>query len=573
MRVNKFLCSLLFGLFWLNSMSKSIAMNQSTPLLEFLRWEKEAPNDLFLRQPFSGQWKVWTYKQAGEEIRKIVTGIKYLNLPNRSNIALLSKNCAQWIMADLAVMMAGHVSVPLYATLTAPSIQQILEHSGTKAIIIGKLDNYKSQQSGIPGGIMRIGMETYGINETYSWEKMIANEKPTEEIANWDRDELLTIMYTSGTTGKPKGVMHSAGNFDNVLKAAIADLKVPSRPRLFSYLPMSHIAERMGIEMLGIYQGASFSFAETLESFPANLAETQPNLFFAVPRIWAKFREKISEKLPPQKLNRMLAIPILNSIVRKSIKKKLGLAQASHIYSGAAPISKEMLEWFQKIGITIFQAIGMTEDCVHSHFNKHDANRFGTVGKSMTGVEVKFSSEGEMRIKSKSLMKGYYKEPELTAESFDEEGYLKTGDKAEQDKDGFVTIVGRVKDQFKTDKGKYVSPGPIEMLILANQDIEQACVVGMGIPQPIVLVVLSASGKAKEKEEIAKSLTDSLNQVNPRLESYEKLEKAVIMKGEWTIENGLLTPTLKVKRNEVEKIHIPKYPTWYHTQPGMVVWE
>jgi len=548
-------------------------MSQSTPLLEFLRWEKEVPNDPFLRQPFSGQWKVWTYKQAGDEIRKIASGIKSLNLPPRSNVALLSKNCAQWIMADLAIMMAGHISVPLYATLTAPSIQQILEHSGARAIIIGKLDNYKSQQSGIPGGIIRIGMETYGVNETYSWEKMVAGEKPIAEIASWDRDELLTIMYTSGTTGKPKGVMHSAGNFDTVLSAAKTDLKIPNRPRLFSYLPMSHIAERMGIEMIGIYQGGFFSFAETLESFPANLADTQPDLFFAVPRIWAKFREKISDKLPPQKLNRLLSMPILNNIIRKSIKKKLGLARATHIYSGAAPISIEMQEWFQKIGITIFQAIGMTEDCVHSHFNKQGANKFGTVGKALQGVDVKFSPEGEMRIKSQSLMKGYYKEPALTAETFDEEGYLKTGDKAEQDKDGFVTIVGRVKDQFKTDKGKYVSPSPIEMLLLANPDIEQTCVVGMGIPQPIALMVLSASGKAKSREDIAKSLTDSLNAVNPNLESYEKLEKAVIMKGEWTIENGLLTPTLKVKRNEVEKIHLPKYPAWYHTQPGVVVWE
>jgi long-chain acyl-CoA synthetase len=548
-------------------------MTQSTPLLEFLKWEKEVPNDPFLRQPFNGQWRVWTYQQAGEEIRKVAAGLRNLNLPTRSNVALLSKNCAQWIMADLAIMMAGHISVPLYATLTAHSIQQILEHSGTKAIIIGKLDNYKAQQSGIPGEVIRIGMEMYGINETYSWEKMIENEKPIAEIADWDRDELLTIMYTSGTTGKPKGVMHTAGNFDNVLSVAKSDLKVPKRPHLFSYLPMSHIAERMGIEMIGIYQGGFFSFAETLESFPANLADTQPHLFFAVPRIWAKFREKISEKLPPQKLNTLLSIPILNSVIRKSIKKKLGLSRATHIYSGAAPISTEMQEWFQKIGVTIFQAIGMTEDCVHSHFNKHGANKFGTVGKALEGVEVKFSAEGEMRIKSQSLMKGYYKEPELTAETFDEEGFLKTGDKAERDKDGFVTIVGRVKDQFKTDKGKYVSPGPIEMMLLANQDIEQACVVGMGIPQPITLVVLSATGKAKSKEEIAKSLTNSLNQVNPELESYEKLEKAVIMKGEWTIENGLLTPTLKVKRNEVEKIHIPKYPTWYHTQPGMVVWE
>ncbi len=548
-------------------------MSQSTPLLQFLKWEKEVPNDLFLRQPYHGEWRNWNFEQAGEEIRKVAAGLRRLNLPNRSNVAILSKNCAQWIMADLAIMMAGHISVPLYATLTAPSIQQILEHSESKAIIIGKLDQYKAQQEGIPAGVIRIGMELYGIQEDHSWEKMLAAEKPTTEVATWSPDELLTIMYTSGTTGKPKGVMHTAGNFDAIIRVASSDLNLPMRPKLFSYLPISHIAERMGVEMIGIYRGALFSFAETLESFPKNLADTQPDLFFAVPRIWAKFREKISEKLPPKKLDRLLSIPIINNVIRKSIKKKLGLSKATHIYSGAAPISVDMLEWFNKIGVTIYQAIGMTEDCIYSHFNKAGANRFGTVGKALSGLQFKIADDGEMRIKSPSLMKGYYKEPELSAATFDEEGFLKTGDKAEKDKDGFVTIVGRVKDQFKTDKGKYVSPAPIEMMLLANQDIEQACVVGMGIPQPIALVVLSASGKAKSKEDIALSLANSLNQVNPNLESYEKLEKAVIMKEDWSIENGLLTPTLKVKRNEVEKIHIPKYPTWYHTQPGVVVWE
>ena len=171
------------------------------------------------------------------------------------------------------------------------------------------------------------------------------------------------------------------------------------------------------------------------------------------------------------------------------------------------------------------------------------------------------------------MMKGYYKEPELTAASFDEEGYFKTGDKGEYSSDGYLSITGRVKDQFKTDKGKYVSPAPIEMLLLANTDIEQTCVVGMGIPQPIALIVLSANGKAKSKEDLIKSLSASLEEVNPGLESYEKLEKMVVLQGDWTVENGLITPTLKVKRNEVEKIHLPKYSNWYNTKPGVVVWE
>lgn len=545
----------------------------SSPLQQFLKWEKEVAQDVFLRQPINGEWQTWTYQQAGDEARRLAAGLLALNLPARSNVALLSKNCAHWIMGDLAIMMAGHVSVPLYATLTAHSIQQILEHSGSKAILIGKLDDYSQQKAGIPAGVAKIGVELYGIQETYSWEQMVKQQAPLQQIADWNRDELLTIMYTSGTTGKPKGVMHTSGNFDITLNAAITELNLPKRPKLFSYLPMSHIAERMGIEMFGLYNGGEFSFAESLESFPKNLAETQPSVFFAVPRIWAKFREKILEKMPQKKLSTLLSIPLLGSVVKKSIKKKLGLSRASHIYSGAAPLSLDLINWFETIGIEIFQAYGMTEDCVHSHFNRHGQHKKGSVGLPFKDIKVKISDEGELRLFAGGMMKGYYNEPQLTAEAFDEQGYLKTGDKVEIDKNGYLSIVGRVKDQFKTDKGKYVSPAPIEMKLLANTDIEQVCVVGMGIPQPIMLTVLSATGKAKPKDELIKSLEKSMNDVNAELESYEKMEKVVVMKNDWSIENGLMTPTLKVKRNEVEKIHVPKYPTWYHTKEATVIWE
>jgi long-chain acyl-CoA synthetase len=544
----------------------------SNPLDMFFTWERETPNATFLRQPFSGQWKTWTYQQAGDEIRKIASGIKSLNLPERSHIAILSKNCAHWIMADLAILMTGNVSVPLYPTLTAPSIRQILEHSDAKAIFIGKLDNYEFQKSGIPSTVIRISVRTYENLEELSWEEWIKNNRALTEIYAWNPDEVATIKYTSGTTGGPKGVMHSLGAFEAVYQVTRKDLNLPMHARVFSYLPLSHIAERMGIEMFGLSSGALFSFSESLEQFPKDLMETQPNLFFAVPRIWAKFQEKILEKIPQPKLDLLLSIPLVRSIVKKSIRKKLGLAKATHIYSGAAPITLELLSWFETLGITIFQAIGMTEDCVYSHFNRHGANRFGTVGQRLTGLQVKISEEGELRIKSPSLMKGYYKAPELTEQAFDNEGFLKTGDMGEIDNEGFLTITGRIKDLFKTNRGKYISPTPIEMKLLAYPIIEQACVVGMGIPQPIVLITLSATGKTKSKEEIVECLSGALESVNPTLEKYERLEKVIIMQNDWTIENGLITPTLKVKRNEVEKIHLPKYPKWYEIA-GKVVWE
>jgi|APTNR8051073442_1049403.scaffolds.fasta_scaffold00001_677 long-chain acyl-CoA synthetase len=541
----------------------------------FLKWEREIPNNLFFRQPVSGQWKTWTYQQAGEEIRKIASGLLALNLPPRSNIAILSKNCAHWIMADLAIFMAGHVSVPLYANSSAASIKQILEHSESKAIFIGKLDDYQHQKMGIPANVQKISTSFYGVNNGLIWEDILKNQQPLANVVERDEEELLTIMYTSGTTGVPKGVMFNSKAFDHTTKMIVKYLhsweKLPDHPRLFSYLPLCHIAERNLTEMLGCYSGATISFVESLETFAHDLASVQPDLFFGVPRIWAKFQEKILEKMPQKKLDTILKIPVLNTVVKKSIQKKLGLSKAGLKGTAAAPIPVSLLQWFDKLGIRLREIYGMTENCALSHSNQEEI-RFGTVGKAMESVEVRFTEENEILTRHVALMMGYYKEPEMTAQVMTSDGFLKTGDQGRLDEDGFLLITGRIKDLFKTDKGKYISPAPIEMKLQKNSDIEQVCVVGMGIPQPIALVNISAAGKAKSKEELIQSLTASVEEVNPTVEHYEHIKKVVIMKEEWSINNGLMTPTMKVKRNEVEKLKVHHYPEWY-AKEGVVVWE
>jgi long-chain acyl-CoA synthetase len=533
-----------------------------SPLAAFLHWEDTAPNKPFLRQPINGSIKEYTYKTAGEEIRRLATGLQSFGMEPGSHVALISKNCAHWLMADLAIMMAGYVSIPLYPTLNTETIKLILEHSESKAIIIGKLDNYEAQKAGIPA-IIRIGIEAYGIQEENSWETLVEQNEPMVNAPALKKDDLITIMYTSGTTGVPKGVMHTVGNIAKVANTATDILPIPPFPRFFSYLPLSHVAERLAIEMQGIHLGAVFNFPESLATFPADLEAAQPHMFFAVPRIWDKFQEKILEKMPQKKLNTLLSIPLLGNIVRKKIIKKLGLSDARYMASGAAPISVSTLEWYEKLGITIHQAYGMTEDCILSHYNLPGTNRIGTVGQAVPGVTPKLSPEGEICLKSDVLMKGYFKNPEQTAEMFDEEGYLKTGDLGEYDHDGFLTITGRVKDQFKTDKGKYISPAPIELELLKNIDIDQVCLVGMGIPQPIALVICPPSTKNKSKEVLMESLMNSITEVNPSLAKHEKIEKVVVMKEDWSVDNGLLTPTMKVKRNQVEKIHMPMYKSWF----------
>ena len=542
------------------------------PLEQFLKWEKENPDRIFLRQPVNGVWKTWTWAQAGDNARRIAQGFYSLGLKEGDHIAILSKNCAQWIIADIAIMMAGCVSIPIYPTLSAAAIEPILIHSESKAIIIGKLDDFNSQANGIPPDMIRISVDMYGVKEKYTVEELISKNEPLADHYSWKKEEILTIIYTSGTTGKSKGVMHTAGAFGAVITAAISSLELPMRPGLISYLPLSHIAEKVGIEMNALFTCGTISFAESLGSFAKDLAGIQPHIFFAVPRIWQKMREGILSKLSQRKLTIILSIPVVNSFFKKSLKKKMGFSRVSHFYSAAAPISVELQQWYERIGIIIYQAYGMTEDCVYSHFSGPKAHKFGTVGKVLPGVQVRIAEDGEIRVKSEGNMKGYYKEPQMTAEAFDEENYLKTGDMGEYDNEGFLKITGRVKDQFKTDKGKYISPAPIEVKLLSNTDVEHACIVGTGVPQPIALICLSDSGKKKGKDELIRALTESLSLLNPSLEKFEKIEKMVIMKENWTIANNMITPSLKVKRNEIEKIHLPKYSAWYD-KPGTVIWE
>jgi len=535
----------------------------------FYKWEKETPGQLLFHQPFPEGARTYTYAHAGEEIRRLAAALIAMNMPPRSRVSILSKNCAHWIMADFAIWMAGHISVPLYPTLSAHAIRQILEHSEAKVVFVGKLDDYEHQRDGIPANVRKISFPFYGINEGLSWNELIENNKPIETNPTFDRHEMATIKYTSGTTGVPKGVMLSFHSIDHVLPHAFNIMGTGRNDRFFSYLPLSHIAERMLVELGAIYNGATIYFSESLEKFASNLAHAQPTVFLAVPRIWAKFREKILEKLPQKKLNLLLSIPIVSTLVKRKIKTNLGLIKCNWAITGASPISVELLEWYKKLDIVIKEVYGMTENLAWATSNISDT-KFGSIGKPWTNVQVRLTPEGELQTKGDATMLGYYKMPDLTKETFTSDGFLKSGDLAQIDSQGFYFITGRIKDQFKTDKGKYIAPLPIEMKFSSNTDIEQVCVVGMGVPQPMVLVVLSAAGKAKAKDEVIKSLTETLESVNKELESYEKLHAAVVMKDDWTVPNGLITPSLKVKRNEVEKIHLPTYPRWYNVGQKVV---
>lgn len=543
-----------------------------SPLETFYKWEAQQPDALYLRQPINGVWHTYTWKQCGDQIRRMAAYLQSLGYEPGTRIAILSKNCVHWMLSDYAIWMAGYVSVPMYPNMAPTTVKQILQHSESKLLFVGKLDDWGYLKPGVPEDLPCISFPFYGINEFTNWDTIVEKTAPITSNPDYPMDNLCTIMYTSGTTGMPKGVMHTFYNFAFAAEQAFPLLNIDNRAIFFSYLPMCHIAERLLIEMGSLYTGGKVSFAESLDTFPKNLQDTSPTIFLAVPRIWAKFQEKILEKMPQKKLNTLLKIPIVSSIVKKKIKTALGLANADQVFSGAAPISVDLINWFWKLDIRIQQAYAMTEDCCYSHTNYKDRNRIGTVGLRFPYVELKFTEQGEMLVKHPALMKGYFKEEAMTKEVFDEEGYFRTGDKAEVDKDGFLRITGRVKELFKTSKGKYVAPMPIEMKFASNPDIGQVLVVGYALPQPIALVTVSENGKKKDQATLSNEFMNTLNAINATLDSFEQMEKIIVLKEEWTIQNNLLTPSMKIKRNEVEKKFQDNYEQWYNTR-DTVIWE
>lgn len=550
--------------------------NTHTFLDYLYHWEQTKPEEIYLKQPFGDSFRDFTWKETGRQVRCLAAYLKSLNLPEKSNIGLVSKNCAEWIIADLAILMAGHVSVPFYPTLIAHQINQVLVHSGCKVLFVGKLDIWEEMKGGIPKDVSCISFPTYNPDPKHvQWEDILEKHAPLKENYSPKLDDLMSIMYTSGTTGNPKGVMADYRAFAEVIYNTRdrTSLDIPNA-RFFSYLPLCHIAERNLVENASLVTGGTVYFAESLDTFAANLQKAAPTHFLAVPRIWTKFQLGILNKLPQKKLNLLLKIPIVNGLIKKKIKSGLGLSEAIVTLTGAAPMPTSLIKWFRQFGIEIREAYGMTENMGAVSMMPGGDFVDGTVGKLYVNSEVKILEEtGEILTKSPWNMLGYYKEKDLTDSTIDGDGWIHTGDVGELDTRGFLKITGRVKEMYKTAKGEYVAPAQIEFEFSDNTNIEQICVVGQSLPQPIALVVLSESGKLMNEKDMIENLRNELNTINPKLKSYEKINKIVVMKEDWTVENNLLTPTLKIKRNMIEKSFSDKFEEWYETDGKVLVLE
>lgn len=523
-----------------------------TPLEMLYHWEKTTPDAVYLRQPINGVFHELTWAQTAVQVRRLATALQARQYAPGAHIAILSKNCAEWFIADLAIMMAGYVSVPIYATAGEETIRYVLTHSDCKAIFVGKLDTPEQQCAAIPDGIEKLAFPYHDIPGAITWDQLQAHDPLTGYPAQIP-DATHSIIYTSGSTGNPKGVVITVESYAWSCTALANALKVGNEERMLSYLPLAHITERVYVEGASLYNGFSVSFVESLDTFADNLRAVSPTLFISVPRLWTRFQMGVLAKVPPKKLNLLLSIPVIKGIIAKKIRTQLGLNSARLFGSGSAPISPATLHWYEKLGINISEGWGMSENnglgTLSYPFRR---DKIGCIGRAYDGVQLRISEDGEIQLKGPCLMKEYYLEPEKTAEAFTSDGWLKTGDKGEMDAEGYVRITGRLKEIFKTAKGKYIAPVPIESLLMENPLIEQVCVTGSNLKQPIALLVLTPEAKVHDHEHILHSLERTLEHVNAQLESHQKLDSLVVVNESWTVENALLTPTLKIKRHLIE---------------------
>jgi len=557
-----------------------MSTNQELFELKFYEWEKKFKDKPYLRQPFGDEWEEYTWGKVGDMARRLATGLKSLGLRDGAHIGIYSKNCREWIISDLAIVMAGYVSVPFFPSLNGKELSYIMEYGDVDALFIGKIETWDDIKNDLPSDIPVITYPHYkGCSEVtrgFKWHDFINSYEPIQNPNKPKLSDLWTIIFTSGTTGNAKGVMLTYQAIDGI-KVVLDDpnnplgIKHDGNNDFISYLPLNHIFERVVIEWCSFRYGGIISFVETIDTFGKNLKAVQPHVFAAAPRVWTKLQVGILSKFSQKKLDILLNIPLISGLLKKLIKKGLGFTRTRIAVSGSAPMPVELIEWFRKVGIFITNGYGMTENCaICSSVDGKDFDKLNTVGKPQKGVDLKIDEEtGEILMRGPFVMIGYYKNEELTEQTL-RGGWLHTGDKGFLDKDNYLHITGRVADSFKTSKGEYIEPLTLEQYFVNMNEIEEVCVVGLGIAQPICLVQLSEIGKKCSNEEISNLLLERLNEVNSEVVNYKKISTLIIVKEEWTQENGIVGPTQKLKRGKIQDKYSNYYLKWHESDQKII---
>ncbi len=556
-----------------------------------------------------GAWRTLTWREVGDSVREVATGLIALGRKKGEAVGILSASRAEWVQADFAIFSAGCVTIPVYPTYPPDLIQYIVNDAGVKTLIVedpGQLAKVLEVQGKMEGLEQIVVIQGYEGKEPspriFTWEALRRLGRENREklkselasrVADTRPDDIATIVYTSGTTGPPKGVVQTHGNHLAALGSAAETTSIREGDVHLLFLPLAHSFARLE-SFIGVHRGLTTAFAENIDRLRENLPETRPHFLCSVPRVFEKVYAgalaKAESGSPLKKKIFHWALGVGKQVsqlkqakkpVPAGLKLKYGLAhklvfskmhaalggRLRFAVSGGAPLSREIAEFFHAAGILILEGYGLTETCPVLSNNQEDRFKFGSVGLPIPGVEIKIAPDGEILGRGKNIAQGYFKKPEATAEVFLAGGWFATGDIGRIDEDGFLFITDRKKDLIVTAGGMNIAPQNIENLLKGDPFISQAMVHGDKRPYPVALLTVNPDELVKFAKEQGILITDPAALVkhpkvvervsrivenkNTELQSYAKIKKFAILPGDFTVDNGLLTPTLKVKRKVI----------------------
>jgi len=593
---------------------------QSLARMFWNRVEKSAgsPAQKFKQQ---GTWKTLTWREVGNAVRDLAAGLVTLGRRPGDAVGILSTSRAEWVQADFAIFSAGCVTIPIYPTYPPDLIEYIVNDAGVKTLIVEdptQLAKVLEVDKAMPGLEQIVIMQGYEGREPsprrFTWEALrrLGREKADSlkaELANRvdgiKRDDVATIVYTSGTTGPPKGVVQTHGNHLSALESAAQTTSIAEGDVHLLFLPLAHSFARLE-SFIGVHRGLCTAFAESIDKLRENLPETQPHFICSVPRVlekvyagamaraeggspvkrkifnWALAVGKEVSRLKQANRPVPTALALKYKLAEKLVFSKMQAALGGRLrfaVSGGAPLSREIAEFFHAAGILILEGYGLTETCPVLTNNREDAYKFGSVGRPVPGVDVKIAADGEILGRGGNIAKGYFKKTEATREVFLEDGWFATGDIGRFDEDGFLFITDRKKDLIVTAGGMNIAPQNIENLLKGDPFISQVMVHGDRRPYPVALITLNPEELAKFAREqgimagdpsvlakhpkVVERVQRTVDHKNSELQSYAKIKKFVILPEDFTVENGALTPTLKVKRKVISERHRPVLDALY----------
>jgi long-chain acyl-CoA synthetase len=557
-----------------------------------LRQAAERPGDVALREKHRGVWRETTWAQYAERAAHVGLGLAALGVEPGDKVAVHAENRPEWVLTDMGAQGLGAVVTGIYPTSPAAEVEYLLGHSESVVLVAEdeeQLDKALAVRERLPR-LRRIvvidprnirGLADDPMLMTFSELEALGRERDRAEwerrVAALDPQGTAIIVYTSGTTGPPKGAMISHANLMAAADVFTQLYDVGPDDEVLSYLPLCHIAERLFSVIDAIAAGYVVNFGEGGESFMQDLRDVQPTFFLGVPRVWEKMLATVEIKMQDASwLKRRIHAA---GWVRWPLREKLGMSRCRIALSGAAPIAPQVLEAFHELGVPIREGYGQTENTAVCTFTPADDVRIGTVGKAAPGVELKIAEDGEILTRSAGVFQGYFKDPEATADAIDPDGWLHTGDVGEIDEDGFLTITDRKKDIIITAGGKNISPSEIENRLKVSPYVREAIVIGdrrrfltalIGIEADTVGDWATRRGlpfttyaDLSRKDEVRELIAGVVDEVNADLAQVEQIKRFALLDKELDHEDGELTATLKVKRRAIEEMFADEIEALY----------